>query len=302
MPELFQLIYSSKYQVDIGSHVFPTEKYLLIYEQLLKENLYPKESFIFPDAAKEEELLLVHTKEYIEKLLKGKLLAIDIMRLELPFSEKLIEASRICVQGTIESCNMAIDNGVGVHIGGGFHHAFPDHGEGFCVFNDIAIGIRSLQNKGRIKKALVIDCDLHQGNGTAFIFKNDKEVFTFSIHQEYNYPAQKPPSDIDIGLFDNADDDEYLSQLSKHIPKIVDEFRPELIVYVAGADPYENDQLGGLRVSIKGLSKRDQFIFGLCKDKNIPVAAVLAGGYAIDVEDTVRIHYNMIKTAKEILR
>lgn len=296
----FKLIYSPQYQVDIGSHVFPTNKYLLVYNRLLKEAIFKGEDFIFPQAAQEEDLLLVHTRDYVRKLLAGKLSAYDIMRLELPYSEELVSASRICADGTIQSCRYALRDGVSIHIGGGFHHAFPDHGEGFCVFNDIAIGIKKVQQEGPIKRALVIDCDLHQGNGTAFIFTKDSSVFTFSIHQENNYPGIKPPSDIDVGLVDGAGDEEYLENLNEHIPKIMEEFKPDFAFYVAGADPYRHDQLGGLSLTMEGLKARDEFVFNLCRSNNIPAAAALAGGYAIDVEDTVTIHCNMIKTAKEL--
>lgn len=299
MSSSFKLIYSPKYQLDLGRHVFPTHKYPLIYNRLIKEGLFKKEDFIFPEPASEEDLLLVHTRDYLSKLLEAKLSDYDIMMLELPYSEELIEASRICVEGTILSCRAALLDGLSIHIGGGFHHAFADHGEGFCVFNDIAIGIRKVQRQGLIKRAQVIDCDLHQGNGTAFIFAKDSNVFTFSIHQENNYPGIKPPSNIDVGLSDGAGDEEYLENLNQHLPKIIEEFKPELALYVAGADPYKNDQLGGLSLTIKGLKARDELIFNLCKSNNIPVAVVLAGGYAIDVEDTVTIHCNMIKTAKQ---
>lgn len=300
MSSPFKLIYSPQYQVDIGSHVFPTNKYLLVYNRLLKEAIFKEEDFIFPQAAQEQELLLIHTRDYVRKLLAGKLSAYDIMRLELPYSEELVSASRICADGTIQSCRYALRDGVSIHIGGGFHHAFPDHGGGFCVFNDIAIGIKKVQQEGLIKRALVVDCDLHQGNGTAFIFAKDSSVFTFSIHQENNYPGIKPPSDIDVGLVDGAGDEEYLENLNEHIPKIMEEFKPDFAFYVAGADPYRHDQLGGLSLTMEGLKARDEFVFNLCRSNNIPAAAALAGGYAIDVEDTVTIHCNMIKTAKEL--
>lgn len=300
MSSPFKLIYSPQYQLDLGNHIFPANKYLLIYNRLLKEGLFKEEDFIFPEPASEKDLLLVHTRDYLRKLLEAKLSAYDIMLLELPYSERLVLSSRICVGGTIQTCRCALRDGVGIHIGGGFHHAYPDHGEGFCVFNDIAIGIRRLQQEGLIKKALIVDCDLHQGNGTAFIFAEDSNVFTFSIHQESNYPAIKPPGDIDVGLLDGAGDEEYLGKLGECIPKIIKEFKPEFLFYVAGADPYQDDQLGGLSLTMEGLKARDEFIFNLCRTNSIPVAAALAGGYAADVEDTVTIHYNMIKTAKEV--
>lgn len=300
MYKLSHLIYSDKYIVDIGAHVFPTQKYRLLYQLLTEQGLFKKEDFIFASQATDEEILLVHTKSYLEKLEKGKLSLEDILKLELPYSKELVEASLICAKGTILTCQYALKDGICVHIGGGFHHAFSDHGEGFCVFNDIAIGIRSLQKNKLIKKAAVIDCDLHQGNGTADIFSKDDDVFTFSIHQENNYPAIKPPSDIDVGLWDGCEDKEYLNHLEKRLSNIIAEFKPELIVYVAGADPYEKDQLGGLAITMEGLRQRDEIVFNNAKRNNIPVAVVLAGGYAFDINDTVKIHYNMILEAKNI--
>ena len=219
------------------------------------------------------------------------------MTLELPHSPQLVRASYVCAQGTILTAQQALKEKVAIHLGGGFHHAFPDHGEGFCVFNDIAIAIAKLKCEGNIRRALVIDCDLHQGNGTAKIFKNEADVFTFSIHQENNYPLIKPASNLDIGLADGTDDKEYLEQLEKNIPRIIADFKPESILYVAGSDPYKFDQLGGLALSLNGLKKRDEFIFGWARDFHIAIAVVLAGGYAINLEDTIQIHLNMVTTA-----
>lgn len=294
------IVYSEKYQVDIGTHVFPTLKYRLIHEALLKGDFSPQD-FVAPDPASDEDILLVHTTEYINKLKTGKLSPSEIFTMEVPYSKALVEASRICVGGTILASQNALKDGVGLHIGGGFHHAFPDHGEGFCVLNDIAVAIKRLKKDGAITKALVIDCDLHHGNGTAFIFANNRDVFTFSIHQENNYPAVKPPSNLDIGLEDGAGDDEYLGPLKTHIPKIIDNFRPDFIIYAAGADPYEHDQLGGLALTIGGLKERDKLIFGLAREKKISIACVLAGGYAVDVKDTVKIHTNTIKVGLGII-
>jgi len=297
VPLPFKIIYSPKYHVKIGDHVFPTDKYLLVYNRLLREHLCDEKDFICPVPASKDDLLLVHTRDYVDKLLNGRMSTSDLMRLELPFSRELVEASMICVEGTIETCRYALKDGIGIHIGGGFHHSFPGHGEGFCVFNDVAVGIKKLMQEALIKKAMVVDCDLHHGNGTALIFQNDKSVFTFSIHQENNYPVIKPPSDIDVGLYDGTGDKEYLENLNKHIPLIINEFKPQLLVYVAGADPYENDKLGGLLLTLEGLKARDEVVFNACKANNVSVASVLAGGYATDVQDTVTIHYNMIKGA-----
>jgi len=292
-----KIIYSDDYRVDIGEHVFPTQKYKGVYERLIKSNPTLKDIIIQPTPASDEDVLLVHTKEYVHKLLTGTLSYEDILRLELPYSKQLVTASWLGAGGTIMAYRYAIKEGAGINLAGGFHHAFPDHGEGFCVLNDIAIGVRKVQKEELIKKVLILDCDLHHGNGTAYIFANDPDVYTFSIHQENNYPYYKPPGSLDIGLDDGAGDEEYLSKLATHVPGIVSKFKPELIVYVAGADPYEDDQLGGLNLTKEGLNKRDKFVFDLAKSNHIPVASLLAGGYANDVNDTTEIHYNMVMEA-----
>jgi len=295
-----KLIYSEKYKVDIGAHVFPTEKYRLIKKRLIEERLFKEEDFVPPPMPEEGDILLVHTEGYLNKLKKGKLSMMEILTMELPYSPELVEASLLCVGGTIQACRNAVESGLGIHIGGGFHHAFPAHGEGFCVLNDIACGIRHLQHTKKIKKALIVDCDLHHGNGSAYIFRKDKDVFTFSIHQENNYPAIKPPSDLDIGLADGAGDEEYLEKLRMNVPEIIDSFQPELILFVAGADPYKEDQLGGLSLTMDGLRRRDELVIGWAKGSNIPLCIVLAGGYAYKVSDTVEIHCNTIRTGVNI--
>lgn len=259
-----------------------------------------KDDFISPVPPRWDDILLVHTEDYVQKLRDGTLSPLEILKLELPYSKDLVESSLLCAGGTILTLHIALKEGVGLHLGGGFHHAFPDHGEGFCVLNDVAIGIKRVQADRQIQRALVIDCDLHQGNGTAQIFRDDENVFTFSIHQENNYPFFKPPSSLDIGLPDGIGDEEYLSNLKKNIPGIIDQFKPELILYVAGADPYENDQLGGLQLTMEGLRRRDGFVFGQASTHGIPVAVVLAGGYAYKLEDTINIHCNTVKVFLEL--
>jgi acetoin utilization deacetylase AcuC-like enzyme len=291
-----KIIYTDAYLVDIGDHVFPTEKYKMVRDLLVKNDGFKKEDFVRPSTAKDEDVLLVHTKAYLDKLKCGRLSVQEQLTLELPYSAELVSASLLCVEGSIMAAKIALKDMVGIHLGGGFHHAFPDHGEGFCVFNDVAIAIRRLRKDGLIKKAMVIDCDLHHGNGTACIFQKDDDTFTFSIHQENNYPFLKPASNLDIGLQDGAGDEMYLEGLHKNIPEIIEEFKPDFIIYVAGADPYRKDQIGNLGLSVEGLKKRDEFIFEMCNKFNVPVAVVLAGGYAINKEDTARIHYNTVKT------
>jgi len=219
------------------------------------------------------------------------------MVLELPYSKQLVEASFLCAGGSIQAARLALERRIGINLAGGFHHAFPDHGEGFCVFNDIAIAIRDLQHRKLIRRAAVIDVDAHQGNGTAAIFRDDPSVFTFSIHEEGNYPAVKPPSDRDIGLETGADGKTYLAALDHWVPTILRQHRPELVAYVAGADPFEEDQLGRLRLTREDLRRRDRLVFGACVNESIPVVCFLAGGYARRVEDTVGIHADMVEEA-----
>jgi acetoin utilization deacetylase AcuC-like enzyme len=241
---------------------------------------------------------LVHHREYIRKLQAGKLSYLEILRLEIPYSPELVRAVWLSAGGSILAGRLALQDATAVNLGGGFHHAYPDHGEGFCVLNDFAIGIRRLQKDKAIEHAMTVDCDVHQGNGTAAIFSGDKTVFTLSIHQENNYPYPKPPSTLDINLRDGVEDAEYLQELEKGLDQALSEFQPDLIYYVAGADPYRDDQLGGLKLSIEGLERRDRLVFEKARAKNIPVAVTLAGGYARRVEDTIQIHTNTIRVAK----
>ncbi len=293
-----KIIYSDRYYVDIGSHVFPTVKYKLIKQKLHKDlSIVNKITFVEPEKAQERDILRVHTASYLDKLKYGRLSPEEIMTLELPYSKELAESAMLCCGGTIKAVWYALEEKLGIHLGGGFHHAFPEHGEGFCVLNDIAVAIAKAKAEKKIRKALVVDCDLHQGNGTAYIFQNDSSVFTFSIHQENNYPFYKPQSDMDIGLADRTKDSEYLGHLERNIPKIISDFKPDLIMYVAGADPYKEDKIGNLALTKEGLKKRDVYIYTQAKNYQIPLAVVLAGGYAVDQEDTVEIQFNTIKEA-----
>jgi len=290
LPSKHTIIYSPKYEVNIGNHVFPTSKYRLIKENLINKYNLPQKNFKEPSEASPGEVMKVHTEKYVMDIKNGSLSLSDELRLELPYSKELAEAAFLCCGGTVSSCNIAEDNGVGFHLGGGFHHAYPDHGEGFCVFNDVALGAKHINLKG--KKVLVIDCDLHQGNGTAFIFKTNPDVFTFSIHQYNNYPVFKEKSDLDVELEDGATGRVYNELLEKSLKDIMAGFKPDFAVYVAGSDPYKNDKLGGLGLSISELAERDEIVKSATLNKNIPVAVTLAGGYAIDISDTVEIHSN----------
>lgn len=298
----FKFIYSDNYWiVDLGEHVFPVKKYRLIYEALLRLGA-KKENFFSPQLAKEEDLLLVHTLKYLKKLKTGDLSDSEILTLELPYSPELIEFAFLFVGGTILAAEKALEEGLAVHIGGGFHHAFPDHGEGFCVLNDVAVALEKMRKEEKIQRAMVVDCDLHQGNGSAFIFAKKDYAFTFSIHQMDNYPAQKPSSSMDIGLWTGDGDEEYLSKLRSNFPRLYQEFQPDLIFYLAGADPYEKDQLGGLKLTMEGLKERDRIVIEEARKLRLPVAILFAGGYAPEVRDTVSIHLNTVKIAQKIQR
>ncbi len=296
-------IYSDRYDLNLGAHVFPAVKYRLIKERLLAEKLAAPDDFIEPEAAHDEDLTLVHRQDYVRKLKLGKLSYVDLMRLEIPHSPELVQALWLSAGGSILAARLALDKGerIVANIGGGFHHAFPDHGEGFCALNDVAVAIRKLQKEKAIERALVVDCDVHQGNGTAAIFAGDLTVFTLSIHQENNYPFPKPPSSLDINLPDRTDDAAYLDELQKGLTAAFERFEPDLFFFVAGADPYKEDQLGGLALTLEGLKARDELVLRTALERNIPTAIVLAGGYARKVEDTVRIHCNTLVIAHELL-
>jgi acetoin utilization deacetylase AcuC-like enzyme len=294
-----KLVYSDQYDLNLGSHVFPSVKYKLTKEKLLRDGLARPEDFVEPEPATDEDVRLVHDQHYVWKLKKAKLSYVEILRLEIPYSPELIHAVWLCAGGTILASRLALESGACVNIGGGFHHAYPDHGEGFCVIHDVAIAIRRLQKEKTIERAMTVDCDVHQGNGTAAIFALDPSVFTYSIHQANNYPYPKPPSSLDTHLHDGVEDEEYLAALEQGLDKALAEFQPDVIYYLAGADPYLEDQLGGLRLSLDGLERRDRLVFEKARAKEIPVAVTLAGGYARYVEHTIQIHTNTIRIAKE---
>lgn len=297
----FKLVYHDRYDLNLGEHVFPSQKFRLIYEMLLREGLAKEEDFLRPDPASDEDVLRVHTKEWVHKLKTGTLTASDVMRLEVPYSPELVEAVWLAAGGTTLAARLALRDGFGSNLSGGFHHAYPDHGEGFCAIHDVAMAIRKLQADGVIKKAIVVDTDVHHGNGTAAIFRGDRTVFTLSIHQLNNYPGHKPPSSIDLDMDDRVEDEQYLGALIPAVERALDEFQPEILFYVGGADPYCEDQLGGLSLTKAGLKRRDRRVFEEARRRSIPVATTLAGGYARRVEDTVRIHVNTILAANEVV-
>jgi acetoin utilization deacetylase AcuC-like enzyme len=326
----FKLVYSEKYFLPIGEHVFRADKYRLIQERLLQQRVADAVDFITPEPASESDIALVHSPHYINKLIEGGLGAREELQMEIPYSPQIADSFLLHTGGSILAAERALQDGVCVNVGGGFHHAFPDHGEGFCMINDIAVAIRAMQKRGRIRRAMTVDCDVHQGNGTAFIFGNsgrkagplpsnsapilgatpdrhlfqgaNKDVFTISLHQEHNYPYVKPASSIDVNLPDGCGDSEYLGWLDNALSSALRQFEPELISYVAGADPFSQDQLGGLNLTIEGLKQRDELVFRAARARGIPLMSTYAGGYAHHVEDTVTIHCNTVIAAAEVYR
>lgn len=284
-----RLVYSPKYVVDIGDHVFPTRKF-----GMAAEALRGQVELVEPQEPSRDDLLLAHTPAWVDKVLSGKMSLEDETLMELPFSPEISSAHRLGVAGTMLACRHALETGVGLHAGGGSHHAFADHGEGFCVLNDIAGGIIKMRMEKRISRAAVIDLDVHQGNGTAAIFADDPDVFTFSMHQDDLYPSKKEKSSLDIGLKAGTGDKEYLKLLEENVDKAF-EHQPELVVYQAGVDCYEHDVLGGLKLTVDGLARRDKLVFDACRARSVPAAVVLGGGYAPFIKDTVALHARTLR-------
>src|SRR6202166_1425369 len=319
----FKLVYSDAYYLPIGDHVFPAEKYRRVRDRLIASGVADTKDFLEPEPATDLDMLLVHTPEYVQKLKTGTLSPREEMEMEVPYSRDLVEAFWLAAGGSILAARQGLADGVCISIGGGFHHAFPDHGEGFCMIHDVAVAIRRLQRDDKIRTAMTLDCDVHQGNGTAAIFAGTRtesvpvpsvssstlnparpsasprekmrgnhagDVFTISLHQHNNYPLYKPPSSIDVDLPDGTGDDDYLAWLDNAISSGLRQFNPDMLCYVAGADPYCEDQLGGLDLTIDGLKRRDELVFRVARARDIPVMVTYAGGYARSVEDTVTIH------------
>lgn len=296
----FKLVYHPGYDLNLGAHVFPARKYRLIHDRLLDEGFAGPMDFVEPQSASDVEILRVHEPGWVQRLKTGSLTPQEILRLEIPYSKEMVEAFWLATGGTILAARNAITGRIGFNIGGGFHHAFPGHGEGFCAVHDVAVAIRALQHDKTIERALVVDCDVHHGNGTAAIFAGDRSVLTLSLHQFNNYPSEKPPSVIDIHLRDGVSDDEYLDRLRGALAVAMG-FAPNIVFYLAGADPYREDQLGGLALTMEGLKQRDRVVFETGLGSSVPIVVALAGGYARNTDDTVAIHCNTAKAALEAL-
>ncbi len=296
----FHIFYSPYYYADIGeNHVFPIKKFELVRDKLLEEGTLQSSEIFEPEPAEVEDVLLVHTEDYISRLRGGTLTKKEVRKLGLPWSKSLVRRSFLAVSGTINAAKHALKNGIASNLAGGTHHAFPNRGEGFCVLNDVAVAVEVLKRDNLAKRFLIVDCDVHQGNGTAFIYENDETVFTFSIHGAKNYPLFKEVSNLDIELPDKTSDDEYLETLDEALPRVF-LHNPDIIFYLGGADPFERDKLGRLNLTISGLMKRDEAVLSFAREREIPIVTVMSGGYAQDINDTVEIHCNTIRAVKKV--
>jgi acetoin utilization deacetylase AcuC-like enzyme len=295
------VVYHPGYTVDIGpNHRFPMQKYRLVYERLLAEGTLALAHILQPDLAAMADLLLVHTRDYVERFLIGEMSPKEMRFLGFPWSEPLARRARLATQGTLTASLMAWQHGLASNLAGGSHHAFADHGEGFSVFNDIAVAIRVLQRDHGLQRAAIIDCDVHQGNGTATIFAGDASVFTCSLHGEKNYPFRKARSSLDIEFPDGTEDAAYLAALQMHLPAVLERFQPQMVWYLAGVDPYVGDKLGRLALTLEGLRQRDAYVLSTCRRAGIPVVTTMGGGYAPHIEDIVEAHCQTVRLACEM--
>jgi acetoin utilization deacetylase AcuC-like enzyme len=297
---LMRVCYTPRYYADIGEgHVFPIRKFELVRDRLVAEGTLTPAEIYEPREAPVADVLLAHTDDYVTRLRAGSLTQREMRRLGLPWSKALVRRSFLATAGTCAAARFALDEGVGANLAGGTHHAFADRGEGFCVLNDVAVGVRVLQRDGAPRRFAVVDLDVHQGHGTAHIFAEDETVFTFSMHGAKNYPLFKLRSSLDVELADGTGDDEYLDALARHLPRVF-EHGPDLVFYLGGADPFAGDKLGRLSLTFEGLRARDETVLRECRRRGVPVATVMSGGYAADINDTVEIHCNTVRAAKEI--
>lgn len=293
-----KVCYSDRYQVPLPpAHPFPMTKYRLVRDQLLREGTLTHWNLVEPGLIADADVLLVHQQDYWLRCKTGQLTAGEIRRIGFPWSESLVRRAQAAAQGTLIAAQQALRDGLASNLAGGTHHAFPDHGEGYCVLNDMAIAVRTLQRDGLVRRVAIIDCDVHQGNGTAAVFHQDPDVFTFSMHGEKNFPLRKEISHLDIALPDGTGDEEYLQILADHLPAILNQWQPEIIFYQAGVDPHERDRLGRMKLTHDGLRRRDDFVIAECRQRNIPIITTMGGGYGRDLSDTIEGHCNTIRAA-----
>jgi acetoin utilization deacetylase AcuC-like enzyme len=293
-----RVYYSDPFPLPLpDGHRFPIEKYIRLRERIQSDQIHNQIHLSIPEPATDEQLLRVHTPEYLDKVKTGNLSEKEIRRIGFPWTPQLVERSRRSVGGTIAACRSAVRETTAFNMAGGTHHAYPDHGEGFCVFNDCAVAARVVQAEGLARQVIILDCDVHQGNGTAAVFAADQSVFTFSIHGEGNFPFHKEASDLDIGLEDGSGDEAFLEALSFGLQRSLELAKSDLAIYLAGADPFTGDRLGRLSLSKAGLADRDRLVFEACQQAGLPVATVLSGGYSRDINDAVDIHFETVRLA-----
>jgi acetoin utilization deacetylase AcuC-like enzyme len=298
---MLKVAYSRAYKYELPEgHRFPMEKYELLPQQLLYEGTLYADNFFKPDSLTREELLTTHLPAYYDALSNHTYTKKDIRKIGFPISDQLVDRGHQIAGGTYQCAAHAMSNGISLNIAGGTHHAYPDHGEGFCVFNDIAVASNLLLQHGRVERILIVDLDVHQGNGNAYIFKSEPRVFTFSMHGAKNYPLHKEASDLDIGLPDQADDDLYMGILKDTLPRLVNHIRPQIIFYQSGVDILDIDRLGRLNISKSGLEDRNLTVLKLCYQKEIPLVVTMGGGYAPKVNDIIDAHANVFRLAQEI--
>lgn len=281
-------------------HRFPMEKYSRLRARILAERVLPPENLLTPDAATDDQILLAHDAAYLERVKRGTLTDREQRRIGFPWSPEMVERTRRSAGGTIGACRRALEEGISVNLAGGTHHAFRDRGGGYCVLNDSAIAARVMQAAGAVRRVVILDCDVHQGDGTAAIFAGDPSVFTFSIHGAGNFPFHKQRSDLDLELEDGTGDDVYLALLEEGVRRALAQANADLAIYLAGADPYAGDRLGRLRLSLEGLAQRDRLVLGLCRERGLPAAVTMAGGYARQLDDIVTIHLQTVRIAAEL--
>ncbi|HKW12033.1 MAG TPA: histone deacetylase [Gemmatimonadaceae bacterium] len=300
---MFRVWTSARYTFPLpAGHRFPIAKYARLRERVLIDGIVSADALREPDRVTRSDLLLVHTADYVDRFLDGRMSAAELRRIGFPWSPALVERSVRAVGGTCEAAAAALEDGVTMNLAGGTHHAFADHGEGFCVFNDVAVAIRMLQRSGRIRRAAIVDLDVHQGNGTNAIFAGDESVFTFSMHGGKNYPFKKVPGSLDVELDDGTNDDAYLRLLANHLADVLSRAQADLVVYLAGADPHEGDALGRLRLTFDGLARRDAFVIDLCREVGLPLAITIAGGYGRSIDDSVRVHLETARIAAGVVQ
>jgi acetoin utilization deacetylase AcuC-like enzyme len=301
--ESVKVFYSDHFVLPLPEgHRFPMKKYSMLRERVERSGICKNGELRAPHAVTNEEILRAHNPGYLEKVVAGTLTDQEMRRIGFPWSQRMVERSRRASGGTLDAARIALSEGIATNLAGGTHHAFADHGEGFCVLNDSAIAARTLLAEGLVQKVVVLDTDVHQGNGTAAIVRGDARVFTFSIHGAKNYPFHKEESDLDAPLPDGASDDAFLLALGERLERVLDLEDWNLAIFLAGADPFEGDKLGRLRVTKSGLAERDRMVLQGCRERGIPVAVTMAGGYAREVEDTVDIHFQTVKRASDVLR